>query len=40
MINDNRKHNFRPKKQLLIDNQTILDLHYLDRLNYRAIIKD
>lgn len=37
MVNDKRKNNARPRKQLLIDNQTILDLHYLDRLNYRAI---
>ena len=36
-MNDKRKNNSRPRKKLLIDNQTILDLHYIDRLNYRAI---
>jgi len=36
-MNDKRKNNARPRKQLLIDNQNILDLHYLYKLNYRAI---
>lgn len=36
-MEDKRKNNARPKKDLLIDRQTILDLHYLDRENYRSI---
>lgn len=37
MTEDKRKHNARPRKQLLIDNQTILDMHYLNGVNYRTI---